>query len=78
MVLVTQLTDLAQPQLPVEDLLGWLVERHPGKDTAQVLAGFTELIFDTTFQAAFTDRASRGYTTADGSLEASPVQLISA
>jgi len=72
------LPESVRPELPVEDLIGWLVDRHPGKDTAQVLAGFTELIFDTAFQAAFTDRAPRGYTTADGSLEASPVQLISA
>ena len=72
------LPESVRPELPVEDLLNWLVERHPGKDTAQVLAGFSELIFDTAFQAAFTDHAPRGYTTADGSLEASPVQLVSA
>ena len=72
------LPERVRPELPVEDLLGWLVERHPGKDTAQVLAGFSELVFDTRFQAAFTDSTPRGYTTGDGSLEASPVQLVSA
>lgn len=64
--------------LPVEDLLHWLVEQHPGRDMAQVLAGFSGLVFDARFQATFTDRAPRDYTTADGSLEASPVQLVSA
>lgn len=72
------LPERVRPQLPVEDLLGWLVEQHPGKETAQVLAGFAELVFDARFQAAFTGRAPRAYPTADGSLEASPVQLLSA
>lgn len=72
------LPESVQPALPVEDLLGWLVEQHPGKDTAQVLAAFSGLVYDVRFQAAFTDRAPRDYSTADGSLEASPVQLVSA
>ncbi len=65
------------PSLPLEDLLGWLVEGHPGKDTGQVLAGFGELVFDPRFQAAFTNRVPRAYPTADGSLVAAPVQLVS-
>ena len=69
------LPERVPPALPVDDLIGWLVERHPDKDTGQVLAGFAELIFNARFQAAFTDRAPRGYSTADGSLEASAVQL---
>ncbi|PAW88549.1 MAG: hypothetical protein B9S33_04560 [Pedosphaera sp. Tous-C6FEB] len=67
-----------EPHLPVEDLLGWLVEQHPGKETAQVLAGFAELVFDARFQAAFTGREPRTYPTADGFLEASPVRLLPA
>jgi hypothetical protein len=72
------LPELVRPDLPVEDLLGWLVEQHPDKDTAQVLAGFSDLVFDARFQAKFTDRTPRDYLTVDGSLAASPVQLVSA
>lgn len=73
---IDSLPESVQPALPVEDLLGWIVEQHPGKDTAQVLAGFSGLVFDARFQANFTDRAPCDYSTADGSLEASPVQLV--
>lgn len=72
------LPELVRPALPVEDLLGWLVERHPDQDTAQVLAGFSDLVFDARFQAEFTDRTPRDYPTADGLLAASAVQLASA
>jgi hypothetical protein len=65
----------AQAALPVEDLLGWLTEVHPEKRTAHVLAGFSTLLFHPRFQAHFTATAPREYPTADGTLEASPVQL---
>jgi len=74
---VDLLPERVRPALPVEDLLGWLVEEYPGKDTAQVLAGFTTLMFHSDFQARFGDTLARAYPTADGALQASPVKLAS-
>jgi hypothetical protein len=71
------LPERVRPALPVEDLLGWLVEEYPGKDTAQVLAGFTTLMFHSDFQARFIDTLACAYPTADGALQASPVKLAS-
>jgi hypothetical protein len=65
-----------RPTLPVTDLLGWMVREHPRRDTADVLAGFTRLIFDPEFSARFSDHSPVAYETADGQLEASPVELI--
>jgi hypothetical protein len=65
-----------RPTLPVTDLLGWMVREHPRRDTADVLAGFTRLIFDPAFSARFRDYSPVAYETADGQLEASPVELI--
>jgi hypothetical protein len=62
--------------LPLADLLGWLIERFPRCDAADVLAGFTHLVFDTHFLARFTDNAPLTYETSDGQLEASPVELM--
>jgi hypothetical protein len=67
-----------RPVLPVDDLLAWLIERHPGRDIPQLLAGFSQLVFDPAFNASFTERDPRAYTTPDGVLEAAPVQLTSA
>lgn len=65
----------AEAALPVEDLLRWLTEIHPERPTAQVLAGFSTLLFHPRFQAQFSATPPREYPTADGRLEASPVQL---
>ncbi len=62
-------------ELPVEDLLGWLIERHPDKGTAELLSGFTSLVFHTEFQSRFTDVPARDYGTPDGALNGSPVVL---
>jgi hypothetical protein len=64
-----------RPALPLEDLLEWLTRTHPDKHTAQILSGFSTLLFHAAFQARFTATGQREYPTADGALEASPVQL---
>lgn len=61
--------------LPVPDLLGWITQAHPQRDTADILAGFTRLVFDGEFSTAFRDHAPATYITPDGTLEASPVEL---
>lgn len=68
----------ARESLPLPDLLGWLVKRYPQRDIADTLAGFTLLVFDSEFSATFGGGKTRDYPTADGTLEAEPVQLASA
>jgi hypothetical protein len=72
------LPDLVRRDLPVEDLMGWLVEKYPGRDTSDVLAGFSGLLFHNDFQAAFADEKPHAYNTTDGEIEASPLTLVSA
>lgn len=64
-----------RPALPVPDLLGWMIDRYPEKGTADTLAGFTQLVFDSEFAARFTDHAAQSYETSDGVLEANPVEM---
>ena len=71
------LPDEADGNLPLADLLGWIVSRYPQKDTADTLAGFTRLVFDGKFSAQFTASEIRTYETHDGELRASPVKLTS-
>jgi hypothetical protein len=61
----------------VEDLLGWLVTKHPSPNTSDVLAGFSRLMFNRDFSAAFADQPPRAYAIQDGEIDASPVKLIS-
>jgi hypothetical protein len=72
------LPDLVRDDLPVEDLMGWLVKKYPERDTSDVLAGFSGLLFHNYFQAAFADEMPRVYNTTDGEIGASPLKLISA
>jgi hypothetical protein len=67
----------AREDAPIEDLLQWLVEHHSNKDTSQVLAGFSTLLFHPDFQGRFRDAEARSYAIQDGQLEACPVQLLS-
>ena len=67
----------ARPSLPLPDLLDWMVRSYPQRDTADTLAGFTQLVFDPALNATFTETAPRIYPTADGVLEAQPVHLAS-
>lgn len=66
-----------RPDLPLSDLLDWLVKNHPEKDIATVLAGFTALVFHQQFQARFSDGQPMEYATANGSIEGCPVELTS-
>jgi hypothetical protein len=72
------LPDLVREDLPVEDLMGWLVDKYPERDTSDVLAGFSGLLFHNDFQAAFADEKPHVYNTTDGEIEVSPLTLISA
>jgi len=72
------LPDDVRNALPVQDLLSWVVSRYPPKNTNDALAGFTRLVFHDEFSAKFTDGVSRTYETADGALDAQPVELASA
>jgi len=58
-------------------LMGWLLEKYPDRDTSEVLAGFTALVFHRDFQATFTDGTRHTYDTADGEIKASPLTLVS-
>lgn len=65
----------AQSSLPVPDVIAWLQTRHPRRSTADLLAGFTCLVFNPALRATFTDGPVNHYPTPDGQLEAPPVQL---
>lgn len=69
------LPERVRPQLPLDDVLRWIIQEHPGKDTTSVLAGFGELVFHREFNARFLPGDRNTYPTADGLIEASPVQL---
>ena len=71
------LPELVREELPVEDLMGWLLKKYPARNTADVLAGFSGLVFHRDFQAAFTDKKLIAYQTTDGEIEASPLILTS-
>ena len=71
------LPDLVRRDLPVGDLLGWLVTKHPSPNISDLLAGFSRLVFHREFNAAFSDQTPRAYAAQDGEIEASPVTLIS-
>jgi hypothetical protein len=70
------LPERAREVAPIEDLLQWMVEQHPGKETSQVLAGFSTLLFHPAFETRFRDAERREYAAPDGALEACPVQLV--
>ncbi len=71
------LPDLVRGDMPVGDLMGWLLEKYPERDTSEVLAGFSALVFHRDFQATFTDATQHTYDTADGEIKASPLALVS-
>ena len=69
------LPDEVATQLPVEDVLGWLVKRHPEMETDQLLAGFSTLFFHERFRAEFTGLAACDYETPHHLIHAHPVRL---
>jgi hypothetical protein len=70
------LPETVRGDLPVQDLIGWLVAKYPERDTSDLLAGLSALVFDREFQAAFIDQVPRAYETRDGELEAVPLTLV--
>ncbi len=72
------LPDLVRGDLPLQDLMAWLVRKFPERDTSDVLTGFSGLLFHRDFQAAFADATPRAYHTPDGEITASPLTLASA
>lgn len=64
-----------QASIPVHDLLEWITSRHPAKSSGDVLAGFSRIVFDPEFKAAFADGPEREYPAADGTLRAHPLRL---
>lgn len=71
------LPDQVRPELPLPDLLDWIVKRNPEKDTAAILAGFTVLVFHNQFEARFSEAEPNDYATANGSIQARAVHLKS-
>lgn len=69
------LPDEARGSLPIDDLLGWIVQRHPARTSAEALAGFTRLVFDRSFSTRFDGGEPRVHATSDGELESCPVHL---
>jgi hypothetical protein len=72
------LPELTRLAAPTDDLLGWLIEQNPDRATAEILAGFTELLFRDEFIANFSDAPLRNYFTTDGELAGHPVRLLTA
>jgi hypothetical protein len=72
------LVDQVRPALPVDDLLGWLTARHPERTLAEIVSGFTALLFHRDFRGRFLAVAAHNYATPDGTLRAHPLRLESA
>lgn len=72
---LNSLPRLVRNDLPLDDLLGWLLTRHPNPNTLDLLAGFGKLVFDAELDAAFGDGPTVVYRTHDGQIEATPVSL---
>lgn len=77
-VWLEQLGGAILSELPIVDLLQWLTEHFPEKDTETTLSGFTRLVFAPEMVANFTENPFRRYETADGVLEGRPVTLMRA
>ena len=63
------------PELPVNDLVGWIVAHHPEKNLSDVLAGCTKLLYHRSFRGEFCGTERIRYITADGALRGCPVRL---
>ena len=71
------LPELVRAESPVEDLMSWLVTKHPNPNASDVLSGFSKLIFQRGFSAVFGDQTPHTYMVDDGEIAASPVTLTS-
>jgi hypothetical protein len=70
------LPDLVRADLPVNDLMAWLVSKHSDRNTSDVLAGFSGLLFHRDFHAVFTEQDAHSYKTTDGEITGSPLSLF--
>ncbi len=70
-----QLPGAIARELPVADVLDWLVQRYPAKSTAETLGGFGAIVFHDEFRATFSDEPERDYGTRDGVLRGHPLKL---
>lgn len=61
--------------LPVTDLLAWLITQYPQSNTSQVLAGFSTLFYHKRFRARFTGETIVSYETSRHLIRAYPVRL---
>lgn len=61
--------------LPVTDLLDWMVKKHPDRNISEILSGFTSLVFHESIESRFEDAPAREYRTSDGAIHGSPVAL---
>lgn len=69
------LPELAAANLPMDDLLGWLIQRNPNHPTGEVLAGFATLLYDERFHSHFKGEDVLTYETPEHVLRAHPVRL---
>ena len=69
------LPELAAARLPIDDLLGWLIEEKPHHSTSEVLSGFATLFFHEQFRSHFTGADTHTYETPQHVLSAHPVRL---
>ena len=72
---IDSLPERVQAQLPLDDVLAWIVREFPERSTADILAGFSGLVFHKEFRATFSDGTARCHQTADGEIESTPVLL---
>ena len=72
---LNSLPELAAANVPMDDLLAWLIERNPRHPTSEVLAGFAALFFHDRFRGQFTGADAHTYETPDHVLRAHPVRL---
>ena len=69
------LPELAEESVPLDDLLGWLIQQNPDHSTNEVLAGFARLFFHERFRSHFTGADAHTYETPEHVLRAHPVRL---
>ena len=62
-------------ELPLEDLIDWLTQTHPGLATSELLTAMSMLIFHERFQAQFTGGDVREYETIEHIIRAHPIRI---
>jgi hypothetical protein len=64
-----------EPELPVEDLLAWLIAKHREKPVADLFVGFTRLLYHDAFEGTFAATGEAEYQTADAAVRGYPLML---